>query len=86
MKISVIGQTIEPHHAGLCLTAIFGWPGTGNYHAPSSDSSGIFPEEGNNIVSSCKISRTSVARKAWDHENWFESKIVPASQGKFLYL
>ena len=21
-----------------------------------------------------------------DHENWFQSKVVPASQGKFLYL
>ena len=24
--------------------------------------------------------------QAWDHENWFQSKIIPASQGKFLYL
>ena len=21
--------------------------------------------------------------QAWDHENWFQSKVIPASQGKF---
>ena len=25
-------------------------------------------------------------KQAWDHENWFQSKVVPANQGKFLYL
>ena len=24
--------------------------------------------------------------QAWDHGNWFQSKVVPASQGKFIYL
>ena len=24
--------------------------------------------------------------QAWDHENWFQSKVVPTSQGKFLCL
>ena len=23
--------------------------------------------------------------QAWNYENWFQSKVVPASQGKFLY-
>ena len=23
-------------------------------------------------------------KHSWDHENWFQSKVVPASQGKFL--
>ena len=23
-------------------------------------------------------------KQAWNHENWFQSKVVPASQGKFL--
>ena len=31
-------------------------------------------------------SRTSVARKAWGNENKFQSKVAPASQGKYLYL
>ena len=25
-------------------------------------------------------------KQAWYHENWFQSKVVPASQGKFIYL
>ena len=25
-------------------------------------------------------------KQAWDYENRFQSKVVPASQGKFLYL
>ena len=24
--------------------------------------------------------------QAWDHVNWFELQVVPASQGRFLYL
>ena len=24
--------------------------------------------------------------QAWDHGNWFQSKVVPASKGKFQYL
>ena len=36
----------------------------------------IFPQYG----------RTSLAPTGWDHENKFYSKIVPASQGKFLHL
>ena len=23
-------------------------------------------------------------KQAWDHENWFQSKVVPAIQGKFI--
>ena len=24
--------------------------------------------------------------QAWDHGNWFQSEVVPASQGSILYL
>ena len=42
------------------------------------------------LASSCAENRYIVElewlEQAWDRENWFQSKEVPASKGRFLYL
>ena len=41
---------------------------------------------GNRLV--CMLSKVELhwLEQSWDHENWFQSKVVPASQCKFPYL